>query len=218
MSDAGPKGPPKGGGKGAPPPAPSGGMNFDDVLVLFLATVAVIGLGGFVLKFTSAGDVAVDVLARVHEMLTTAASVISMFALVIFLYSFVRLREIRQEEAKELGLVFTWKTERKIKNERWVRVEDYMRSDNESDWKIAVLEADNILDEAVERMGYPGDTLGERMKVIEPSDFPYLDEAWEAHKLRNQVAHKGTNYTLTRSEAERAIAIYYRVFKSLGYL
>lgn len=218
MSDAGPKGPPKGGGKGAPPPAPSGGMNFDDVLVLFLATVAVIGLGGFVLKFTSAGDVAVDVLARVHETLTTAASVISMFALVIFLYSFVRLREIRQEEAKELGLVFTWKTERKIKNERWVRVEDYMRSDNESDWKIAVLEADNILDEAVERMGYPGDTLGERMKVIEPSDFPYLDEAWEAHKLRNQVAHKGTNYTLTRSEAERAIGIYYRVFKSLGYL
>ncbi|HSE35297.1 MAG TPA: hypothetical protein VLB83_04180, partial [Candidatus Paceibacterota bacterium] len=203
---------------GAPAPAPSGGAKFEDILVIFLAVVAILGIGGFVLKFTSAGDAALEALTRLHRFLTTISSLVSMAALVVFLYSFVRLREIRAEESQALGLVFNWKTERSIKSERWARVEEYMQSQNDSDWKIAVLEADNILDEAVERMGYPGETLGERMKVIEPSDFPYLDEAWEAHKIRNQVAHKGTNYTLTRSEAERAIGIYYRVFKSLGYL
>lgn len=218
MSDAGPKGPPKGGGKGAPAAAPSGGAKFEDILVIILAVVMILGIGGFVLKFTSVGTTAMEALERLYRIVTTVSSLVSMIALVIFLYSFVRLREIRAEEAEALGLVFSWKTERKMKSERWDRVEEYMRSPNDSDWKIAILEADNILDEAVERMGYPGDTLGERMKVIEPSDFPYLDEAWEAHKIRNQVAHKGTNYTLTRSEAERAVGIYYRVFKSLGYL
>jgi hypothetical protein len=56
------------------------------------------------------------------------------------------------------------------------------------------------------------------MKAINTADFPYLNEAWEAHKIRNQIAHKGTDYTLTKSVAEYAINIYHRIFKSLGYL
>lgn len=93
-----------------------------------------------------------------------------------------------------------------------------MSSSNSSDWKVAILEADNILDEITKRMGYTGETLGERMKVISATDFPYLEEAWEAHKVRNQLAHKGTEYTLARSDAEHVINIYYRIFSALGYL
>jgi hypothetical protein len=56
------------------------------------------------------------------------------------------------------------------------------------------------------------------MKHIEASDFPMLDEAWEVHKIRNQIAHKGTDYPLTRTEAENVIDVYHRLFKELGYL
>ena len=150
--------------------------------------------------------------------LKTIATIISMIALAIAVYSFVRISEMSKEESAKLGLALSWESERSQKNVRWERVEHYMTSLNPSDWKIAILEADNILDEIVERMGYKGTTLGERMKNIAASDFPYLEEVWGAHKLRNTLAHKGTDLALSRSEAEQAINIYHRVFKELGYL
>ncbi len=148
----------------------------------------------------------------------TILTIISMIALFIAVYSFIRISEISKEEKKKLGLVLNWESERNQKNTRWQRVEEYMSSSNSSDWKVAILEADNILDEITKRMGYTGETLGERMKVISATDFPYLEEAWEAHKVRNQLAHKGTEYALARSDAEHVINIYYRIFSALGYL
>ena len=122
-------------------------------------------------------------------------------------------------ETKKLGVALNWERERVEKNERWERVEEYMRSPSASDWKVAILEADNILDEIVERLGYRGETLGERMKNIEPSDFPFLDDAWKAHKTRNDIAHKGgPDFVLSRTLAERTINTYHRIFKELGYL
>jgi hypothetical protein len=146
------------------------------------------------------------------------STIISMIAIAIIVYSFIRIHEISSEQNKKLGLALNWESERTQKNERWVRIEEYMTSLNPSDWKVAILEADNMLDEITERMGYPGGTLGERMKNISASDFPHLEEAWEAHKIRNAVAHKGTDYALSRSDAEHVVNIYYRIFSALGYL
>lgn len=146
------------------------------------------------------------------------ATVVSMAAIVIAVYAFIRTGEIANAETRKIGHMPTWSSEKAKKNERWEAVEKYMRSNNQSDWKVAIMEADNILDDIVTRMGYPGDTLGERMKEIEASDFPYLDEVWQAHKTRNRIAHTGTDFPLSRGTAEDTINTYYRVFKALHYL
>lgn len=184
------------------------------VIFLFFLTLVVLPLIGVLTSSSTLQDGA----TRLLFIIKTSATVVSMLAVVVIVYSLIRLHELSSAETEKLGLMLNWQTERKQKNARWERVEEYMTSLNPSDWKIAILEADNILDEVVERMGYKGKNLGERMKMIEASDFPYLDEAWQAHKLRNQIAHKGTDYALTRSDAEQAINIYYRIFKELGYL
>lgn len=156
--------------------------------------------------------------ASARSILVFVASLVTTIAIGVSIYSFVRLSQIRQKEAERLGIVFSWRAEKAKKDARWLKVEEYIASPHPSDWKIAILEADNILDEIVKRMGYPGETLGERMKHIEASDFPLLEEAWEVHKIRNQIAHKGTDYFLSRTEAENAIDTYHRIFKELGYL
>jgi hypothetical protein len=153
-----------------------------------------------------------------RSLVVFVASLITTIAIAISIYAFSRLMDIRRAESERLGIVFTWRAEKAKKDARWAKVEEYIASAHPSDWKIAILEADNILDEIVKRMGYPGETLGERMKHIEASDFPMLDEAWEVHKIRNQIAHKGTDYPLTRTEAENVIDVYHRLFKELGYL
>lgn len=207
---------------GKPPAKPSGGslysINAPELVVLLVFFLVLTGVIGVVYGFGEEGSAVARFFGRVHDIATTIATIISMIALVVAVYSYMRLSEIMSAETKKLGLALSWNSERKQKNERWERVENYMTSLSASDWKIAILEADNILDQIVERMGYPGETLGERMKHIEASDFPYLEEAWTAHKTRNAIAHKGTDYELTRSDAEQTINIYHRVFKELGYL
>jgi len=185
---------------------------------LFLITIIGAALIGFLVSPTVPAGL-LHFLAKLLLSLKMIATIIVMIGIAIAVYSFIRLQEINGADNKELGLALLWEHERTEKNSRWERVEEYMRSQNPSDWKVAILEADNILGEIVERMGYRGETLGERMKAIEASDFPHLDLAWQAHKTRNAIAHQGgADYTLTRALAEQTINIYHRIFKELGYL
>lgn len=188
-----------------------------ELLLIILVILTISGVFNF-LSGLFTGINVVPFFSSFFLSLKVVATFISMLALVVIIYSFMRISELSALETKKLGLALNWSSERKQKNERWERVEQYMASLNVSDWKIAILEADNILDDVIERMGYKGANLGERMKNIEASDFPYLEEAWQAHKMRNTIAHKGTDYELTRSEAEQTINIYHRVFRELGYL
>ncbi len=103
-------------------------------------------------------------------------------------------------------------------NKRWQRVIEHAGSENPNDWKIAIIEADSILDEMIKGMGYHGDSMGERMKAIEVSDFNTLNNAWEAHKVRNTIAHEGSNFQLNEREARRVIALYKSVFEEFKYI
>lgn len=104
------------------------------------------------------------------------------------------------------------------RNERWEKVVAHINSENPAEWKMAILEADIILDEMILSMGYHGGNLGERLKSIEESDFSTLNEAWEAHKIRNQIAHQGSDYVLNFREARRVIGLYEQVFREFKYI
>ena len=67
------------------------------------------------------------------------------------------------------------------------------------------------------KLGYQGENLGERLKAIEPSDFITLQAAWDAHKVRNQIAHE-TNFQLSKREVRRVIGLYEQVFREFKYI
>ena len=101
---------------------------------------------------------------------------------------------------------------------RWQFIQDKLSSSNESDWRMAIIEADSILGEIVGTMNLPGASLGDKLKVVEKSDFVSLDDAWEAHKARNRIAHDGSALPLSEREARRIVGLYERVFKEFDYL
>jgi len=93
-----------------------------------------------------------------------------------------------------------------------------INSDNPNDWKQAIIEADIMLDDVLTKLGYRGDSIGDKLKRAEPADFSTLNEAWEAHKVRNQIAHSGSTYPLNQHEANRVIQMYRKVFEEFYYL
>jgi len=72
--------------------------------------------------------------------------------------------------------------------------------------------------EMVTNMGYHGDSLGEKLKSVEKSDFTTLDLAWEAHAIRNRIAHEGAAFALTEREAQRVMKLYEDVFREFHYI
>lgn len=108
--------------------------------------------------------------------------------------------------------------EEKFVNKKWETVLDHINSNNEGDWKLAIIEADIILDEMLTKMGYHGDSIGEKLKGVEQSDFTSLNSAWEAHKVRNQIAHEGASFMLSERQARNVIALYLEVFEEFKYV
>lgn len=103
-------------------------------------------------------------------------------------------------------------------NPKWQKVVEHINSKNPGDWRMAILEADIILDEMLDKMGYRGDTMGEKLKMVEPSDFTTINSAWEAHKIRNSIAHEGSDFLINQREAERVIRLFQEVFEEFKYI
>lgn len=104
-----------------------------------------------------------------------------------------------------------------VRAEKWLNIKKRLDSFSPSDWKLAVIEADVILDDLLKRMGYKGKTLGERLKSINPANFASINEVWEAHKMRNRIAHEPES-ALSKDEAEKAILLYEKALKEFEYI
>lgn len=98
------------------------------------------------------------------------------------------------------------------------KVRDLIASPEESNWKLAIFEADIILDNLTKEIGLVGDTLGERLMSADRARFKTLQNAWDAHKFRNMIAHGGDTGTLTYGMAKEAMRNYEAVFREFGYL
>ncbi len=104
---------------------------------------------------------------------------------------------------------------RKQAQESWRRIEEQFYRGGESDLKVAILEADKLLNDALREAGIMGIQLGDRLKKTNIGQVPNLNELWQAHKLRNQIAHE-PNFKLKRDLAERALGIYETALRNLG--
>ena len=98
-------------------------------------------------------------------------------------------------------------------NPRWKRILDHSESIHENDWRQAIIEADIMLSEVLDNMGLPGDSIGDKLKAADTGSFTTIDNAWEAHKVRNRIAHDGSTFMLTQRLVRETISQYESVFR-----
>jgi hypothetical protein len=168
---------------------------------------------------------------RSISLAKTVLFLLSMFFIAIICYVVVRMLEIRHKEHKHLHHEIKEYAKNKAeqekrlreesggsKNPRWSKTLNYIFSQHSSDWKLAIIEADSILEDLLKDLGFQGDTLGDRLKGATQGNFPQLSQAWEVHTIRNRIAHEGLAFELSHHEAKRVIAMYEQIFYSYGYI
>jgi hypothetical protein len=142
---------------------------------------------------------------------------LSAFFVLGIVYSFLKLLKLRKKQIAEFAKSVI-ESPPEERSSRWDKIKKYMESNNPLDWKWAVLEADNLLEDIIKKIGYKGETFGERLAKIKPAQFKNLDNVWQAHKVRNRIAHESADFKLTKEEAERVLGLYEKALEELEYI
>ena len=148
---------------------------------------------------------------------------ISVLLLIGIITAVEGLKHIRKKEAKIYDLHVDMGYDENVKGDlalskKWSNVLSHVDSPNGSDWRQAIIEADIILGDILVKAGYQAEGIGEQLKGANKADFKTLDQAWEAHKIRNQVAHEGSDFAMSQHEAKRVINLYKQVFEEFFYI
>jgi hypothetical protein len=101
---------------------------------------------------------------------------------------------------------------------RWEEITRLAHSTSESDWRRAIMEADIMLGDALATLGYRGSSVGDRLKDANPLQLTTLDIAWQAHKVRNDIAHGGEGFHLSEWDTKGTIDFYRRVLEEIKFI
>jgi len=99
----------------------------------------------------------------------------------------------------------------------WNKILRRLERATEPEYKLAAIEADDMLDNSLKRMGYGGQNLEERLKKITAVTVPNIAEVLEAHQTRNAIV-RDPDYRLSLDEARRILDIYAQAFRHLQIL
>ena len=133
------------------------------------------------------------------------AAVVVVIVLGIAVYRFLRL--LRRPELHG--------TSREQILKRWEQIE-HTSTQGIMGAKLAIIEADKLLDQVLRSMAMPGQTLGERLKST-AYRYPNIRQVWGAHRLRNQLVHD-TSFELGARQGRQALDDYKAALKVLNVM
>lgn len=141
---------------------------------------------------------------------------LSVIGLFVIVYAMVRIFALRKREEHYYGTLLVAPDASGAANPRWKRIEQLAAGASPSEWREAIIEADIMLEDVLTRQGYTGVGVGEKLRAVDRAGFDTLSDAWEAHKVRNQIAHEGSAFDLSETLARRTLAHYEAVFREFG--
>jgi hypothetical protein len=99
---------------------------------------------------------------------------------------------------------------------RWQEVQQFCAS--RKTWPTAIIQADNLVNEALKKRKYKGKTQGERL-VAAQRDLTANDKIWLGHKLRNKLEQEQVDVRkLKKDDMLTALSGFRQALRDLGAL
>ena len=191
--------------------APSAYIFLKSIFGPYLVTLGLYGTG------------ALGVLKGILGIVVGLSFPLALFFLIGIIYCVEGLKKIRIKESEIHDLKVEPAYETAVEDapglsHRWESVVKHIESENPNDWRQAIIDADIILDDLLNKLGYRGESVGEKLKRVVEGDFKTIRDAWDAHMVRNQLAHQGSEVPLDHHEARRVVNLYKKVFQEFYYI
>lgn len=163
---------------------------------------------------------AYDQLFHNWSIFIAVSVLVSLFLAIGTVYCTIRIFQLRRNEEERFKAAAHSVAAKDVSKSqlRWGRILEQISSETDRDWRLAILEADIMLNELLDVLGYKGETMADKMKQVVRGDFKTIDQAWEAHRVRNQIAHSGSLQQLNPRDAKRVIGMYEQIFREFRFI
>lgn len=132
------------------------------------------------------------------------------------MYFYVNSSYIKYQFLQDTSEFLYWQPyELKGVNKRWKNIIKRIESGLESDYKLAIIEADDLLRQSFENRGYEGETFEELANKADKRIMPNFNDILEAHAVRNSVVYN-SDYKLDLQEAKKILSEYEKAIKSIS--
>lgn len=89
----------------------------------------------------------------------------------------------------------------------WNEIKARLETGDESQYKLAVIEADKIVDKIIGSMGLKGKNMIQRLETLKPGQIEDAENLKIAHKTRNQIIND-PSFQVNKDKAIEVIEIY----------
>lgn len=139
-----------------------------------------------------------------------------MVAAIVYFLRHSRWWELTFPHHSLQALGFRGREERKIVKE-WKKIQRRLEQESMPEAKLAIIEADQLLGRVLERMGYRGETVEQRLSQVSVQVLENLGELKKVRKIRDNIVHD-PDYQLELDQASEVIEVYQQVLEALEIL
>ena len=100
---------------------------------------------------------------------------------------------------------------------KWEKIKGRLETGSVSQYKVAIIEADAIVDDILSKIGYRGNNMAERLEQLRPGQLDYREELIFAHQTRNKIVHD-ENFVVDRKLAEDTVGVYEKLLRYLEFM
>jgi hypothetical protein len=97
---------------------------------------------------------------------------------------------------------------------KWSQIKERAKSKKEADLKLAIIEAEGVLKETLERLGYGGQTVDEQLSKDKTSELSHKEEIMSARSVVGAIFHD-PDFRVSREQVESVLSSYEKFFEKL---
>ena len=149
---------------------------------------------------------------RALMILVTLALALGFFYALYQSWRFRPTFHLEKEKAKKISTL-----RGAFMKERWRAVVKRFSLGTPESMRIAIIEADALVDAALKDMDVPGEHLADRLLNLETEDIKSMSLIWQAHRMRNDLVHT-PGFALSPEDAKTTIDHYEAFLKEMEVL
>ena len=139
-----------------------------------------------------------------------------MFFLAYVIYFMVNSTWLQYKFLEDASEFFSWQSfGAKEMGKRWEKIMKRTESGAESDYKLAIIDADDLLTDVLDNRGYEGkdfeETLGKASQLIST----IVKDVLNAHEVRNYIVYQ-PDFKLSTEQAKQILATYEAAVNGIG--
>lgn len=183
------------------------------IMSLFGADTASVATSGANMARATNSSGLIIFLGYIRDIMT----ILALITISIYIYSIIGWKEAVAEYFANFDKAYKKPTPPPFKNSKMATIDAYMATPDQAQWRLAILEADSMLADLLKTLPIAGIDVGEKLTNADRKNFRSLEDAWEAHKIRNRIAHEGSDFILTEHLAKQTITKFKNVFAEFEY-